>query len=410
MTGGKIMIYNLFKTLKFYCKFILVVVCKLFTSIIPKDKNLIMCSSWFGKKYLDSPRYMYEYLLSSSSFDVYWFTKNKELYMQLKREGKPVVYAYSITGIIKQLRTKLFISSVEFYDFNYFTFGRSILLDLNHGFPIKQSGFEIPTYNKRQQAFDKMLRKGVSLYKTASSDFVKTILCRAEDVSSSQIIFCNKPRIDAFYDASLREGNNKIVDRIKGDKKAIVYMPTHRMAGAVPINIEEILDLDSLEKLCKEINAVFIIKKHYYHLKEKTDLSKYSHIFDISHENIEIQTLLYQADVLISDYSAAYIDFLVLDRPIIFYAYDYEDYIKNERNLYIKFDDIDAGYKAYKYEQLHNALKQISSRWTDNEHAEGRRHLRSYYFDTELPKGTTREHIKTIIEELISEKYEPKWK
>jgi CDP-glycerol glycerophosphotransferase len=42
------------------------------------------------------------------------------------------------------------------------------------------------------------------------------------------------------------------------------------------------------------------------------------------------------ADVLISDYSACIADYSILERPVICFAYDYEDY-KATRGLYIDF-------------------------------------------------------------------------
>lgn len=396
------------RTIKFIIKCFVLIVCKVFLLFIPKDEKLILCSAWFGKRYLDSPRYMYEYLLENSEYKVFWYTKSKKLYDELVSRSLPVVYAFSIKGIIKQVRAKLLISSVCFYDFNIYLFGKCILFDLDHGFPIKQSGFEIPTYNKRDQLFDLLLRLNVKLYASASSSFVKNIIVRAERITPKRIVFCNKPRLDAFFDESLRN-NNEIVDKISAGRKIIVYMPTHRMAGKKTIDIEKIFDLTKLQAFCETNNAVFLIKKHYYHYSESADLSSFPCIFDITKEKLDVETLLYQADVLISDYSASYIDFLLLDRPIIFYAYDYKEFINNERTLYIKFEDIDAGYKAYTYKELSSALKEIAYGWDDKKHAAGREKLRNIYFDNDLPKGKTREHILSAIDCLIANNYETKW-
>ena len=217
--------------------------------IIPKDNNLILFSSWFGTKYSDSPKYMYDYILSvDSKYKAIWYTKDKQLYNHMKNKNLPVVYSRSFKGIWKQLRAIMLVSTVEFYDFNIYFLGGCILLDLNHGFPIKQSGFEIPTYNIKQQNYDRLLRTKIEMYKTASSEFIRDIVLRSEDVPLDRIIFCNKPSIDAFYDSSLREGNNEIVQRIKANFKTIVYMPTHRMAGKKKINISQIFDVDILQK------------------------------------------------------------------------------------------------------------------------------------------------------------------
>ena len=391
-------------------RIVVTILGKCVAGVVPKNKKLILFSSWFGKKYLDSSRYMYEYLLENNhNYHAVWYTKDKALYRDLKKNGKPVVYGKSIRGLWLQLRAVMLVSSVEFYDFNIYFISSCILFDLDHGFPIKQSGFEIPTYKKRSQNFDKLLRWNVKLYKSASSMFVKNILSNATAIPGEKFVFCNKPRIDSFYDERLRIGKNDVVNKIKGNYKSIVYMPTHRMAGKNPIDVTKIFDLDKIQSFCEKNNSVFIIKKHYYHSKEKTNLENYSRIFDITNEMLEIQTLLYQADVLVSDYSAAYIDYLVLDRPIIFYAYDYSDFIKNERDLYVKFEDNKAGYKAYDKYEFMDALKLIGSDWHDSRHSVGRDKMRSLYFDKDLPEGRTRENLCRIMDKLIAGTYKPKW-
>ena len=44
------------------------------------------------------------------------------------------------------------------------------------------------------------------------------------------------------------------------------------------------------------------------------------------------------SDILISDYSAVLTDYAILNRPILCFAYDYEDYLK-ERGTYFELDD-----------------------------------------------------------------------
>ena len=377
--------------------------------IFPKDDNLVLFSAWFGKKYQDSSRYVYEYCLAHNEFNVYWYAADKVLYSKLKAEGKPVVYAKSLEGIWKQIRAKMLVSSIQLADFNHFFLKKCIYLDLGHGMPIKQSGYEQPDVTQRYINYEKLLRKDISFYMCESSTTSMHIISRAFRISPKNIVFCNKPRTDVLYDPSLRAGKNKIVDQLKGDKKAIVYMPTHRSGGAVRINTCELMDMDTIQKLAEEYNFVFLIKKHFYHRNEKDDVDKYPNIFDITDQDIDPQTLVYQADALISDYSASYIDYLLLDRPIIFFTYDIDEFLKTERNLYFKFSENHAGAKAVTKEELNDAIRNVCKDWKDPEHAEGRRAARLRYFDDDCPVGNARESIVKIMHELINGTYHSKW-
>ena len=378
--------------------------------VIPKNKKMILFSSWNGQKYADSSMYMFEYFLKEKEYQVYWYTKNKKLYNDLIIKGIPVVYSNSINGIWKQIRANMLVSSIQMADFSPYFLNSCIYFDLGHGFPIKQSGFEQPDATPRSIQYTMLLRQKIDYYMVSASRFESNLISRCFCVQKDHIVKCNKPRMDIFFDESMREGKNEVVDKIKASKKAIVYMPTHRSCGKVPIEISKIFNLDELDNICEENDAVFIVKKHFFHRKEKENLDKYRNIFDITNEDIETQTLLLQADVLISDYSACYIDYLILDKPIILYAYDYESFIKNERDLYFKFEDNDAGFKAFTKEQFNKCLISVVTDWQDVEHATGREHVRNIYFDTEVLVQDTRKLIKEKMEKMLAGTYELEWK
>jgi len=89
--------------------------------------------------------------------------------------------------------------------------------------------------------------------------------------------------------------------------------------------------LEKLNDFLKKLNYVFIIKSHQN--SENILKIKYSNIIDISKNNIDSQELMKYSDLMITDYSSIFIDFMLLNRPILFYAYDYEKYKNNLVNL-----------------------------------------------------------------------------
>ena len=403
------MLIKIIRTGLHYCKRCVICIIRFIISSVPKDRNLVLFSAWFGQKYADSSKFMFEYLLANSNYNVYWYTRNMKLYIQLKAQGIPTVYSKTIKSIWKQIRAVMLVSSVQLYDFSPYFLNRCIYFDLGHGFPIKQSGYEQPNTTPRLISYELFLRKNIDYYMEASSYTTMKITSRAFRVAPSHIAFANKARTDVFFNKELREGKNRVVDQLKAGKKAIVYMPTHRSCGSIPIKVNEIIDLIKIQIICERHDAVFLIKKHYYHRNEIESLYDYSNIFDITCDDVETQTLLYQADILISDYSACYIDYLLLDKPIIFHAYDLEVFQKTEREMYFKFDDNDAGYKSKTKEELCDVLEKVCTTWKDEEHAKGREEVRIKYFDCDVPLGNAREEIKQIMGMIIANEYVPKW-
>ena len=84
-------------------------------------------------------------------------------------------------------------------------------------------------------------------------------------------------------------------------------------------------------------------------------MEKYDNI--IMYDNSkDIQPLLKLSDVLITDYSSVYVDYLLLDRPVIFFPYDYEKYIQKDRDLLFDYDWITPGPKCYSQDELQKTL------------------------------------------------------
>lgn len=125
--------------------------------------------------------------------------------------------------------------------------------------------------------------------------------------------------------------------------------------------MKEHFDLKGLDEFCRDHQILFIIRRHFYHIHEDVDLSDYSNIVDMTKDSLDIQELLIETDILITDYSSTYIDYLLLDRPVIFYDFDYDSYIEKDREMYFPYDEVTPGIKAGTFDELMNGMSQIVS-------------------------------------------------
>lgn len=380
---------------------------KAFVGIIPKDKNLILFSAWFGKKYADNSMYLFEYMLKNSKYEIYWFTKNEEVYKELKEKSIPVLYSKTWKAKWLQCRAVMLVSTIQMNDYNELLLNKCILLDLDHGFPGKPGALKQPTATDTWKEWYYFRRKGILFYQTAASYWSVEYCSLSYDLPYSNYLFCNKVRIDVLFDKELQDGKNRIVEDIKQKKRLITYLPTHRDCGRKIMQLKDIFDLQQIQDFCERTNSVFLIKKHYYHKEEKEDLSGYPHIYDFTNENVDTQVLLAQTDILVTDFSSCYIDFFALNRPILFYAYDYEDYLANDRDYFWKYEKVTAGYTTKTKQDFMTALNSLSKDWDDKIHAEGLQKMKSIFFDKDVEMGTTREKLRQLIDQLISGTYVP---
>lgn len=395
--------------IKYFLRFILVSISKFILTFIPKDDDLILFTSWFGKKYADSSRYMFEYFLYNRKYKVFWMSSDRGLYESLQAQSIPVVFSRSFKGIWYQIRAKMLVSSIQTADYNYLFLRNCVYFDLDHGFALKKAGYSIPGTKKISIAFDKFLRLGMDFRMSASTPFGMEKVLSGYDMKPEKVVHCNKPRTDVLFDKKLQQGKNEIINKIKNGRKAIIWMPTHRSCGEKTIEVSKIVNLSKLQAICESNNIVFIIKKHFYHNKEKENLDQYPNIFDVTSEEIDSQVILAQADALVSDYSASYVEYLILDRPIILYAYDKDDFLKNERELDVPFEKNTAGEIVLTQDSFLDSIKRIASDWYDVCFAEGRHKACKMYFDENAKPGHFREEVGEIIDKLIKHQYTPDW-
>ncbi|WP_096021307.1 CDP-glycerol glycerophosphotransferase family protein [Campylobacter lanienae] len=167
------------------------------------------------------------------------------------------------------------------------------------------------------------------------SKFVEDVILKDYDIDgiyNGKTLIGGYPRIDLTlkHQSQLKERFG-----IKEGEKVLLYAPTFRGQFGSP-RFEAQSIMKHLEKLCIMPFKV-LFKGHYETLRyiEGDNLDFCS----ANDRDIDTNELLSIVDVLITDYSSIAFDFMPLDRPIIYFTYDYEEY-KSERGLYFDINEI----------------------------------------------------------------------
>jgi CDP-glycerol glycerophosphotransferase (TagB/SpsB family) len=165
-------------------------------------------------------------------------------------------------------------------------------------------------------------------------------------IPKSRFLPYGMPRLENYLDKSKMK---RFEERFFSDnpslkgKKLILFSPTYRGVNQSEAYYDfSKLDFDKIETFCGE-EFIFAIKLHPFTkisadywatrgLTEKEishrtlpDLSKYRSIVDLTGQ-YDINDLFYVTDILITDYSSAYYDYVLLQKPVMFYTYDRIDY------------------------------------------------------------------------------------
>lgn len=75
-------------------------------------------------------------------------------------------------------------------------------------------------------------------------------------------------------------------------------------------------------------------------------------VLDDSDIGGDIYNVLGKYDILITDYSSIYFDYLLTDRPVIFFPFDYEEYVAYDRDLYYDYDLVTPGPKCKTWDEV----------------------------------------------------------
>jgi CDP-glycerol glycerophosphotransferase (TagB/SpsB family) len=180
-------------------------------------------------------------------------------------------------------------------------------------------------------------------------------------LSENRIWTTGLPRTD-FYFENKTEG---IVDSIRKkyiDSRIVLYMPTFRdfvQNMGIPYNPFDDKNFvsESFLNFLNNENIVFLYKPHLRDIKFKYSLSTERFVLINDEDYDELYVLISNIDILITDYSSVYFDYLCLNKPAILAPFDYEDYISKSRNLYFDYILLPS-IKAYNWNELMDIIKE----------------------------------------------------
>ncbi|MFD2044501.1 CDP-glycerol glycerophosphotransferase family protein [Ornithinibacillus salinisoli] len=243
---------------------------------------------------------------------------------------------------------------------------------------IKQFGLNDPSTSTRSNRAKERFQQVYNRfhYTVVGSEKMATIFQQNFNLSNERIIRTGIPRTDVFFNTEkklLANSNlNRHIPEIN-NKKIILYAPTFRENQLnnyqLKLNIEE---------LCEEFSDEYVLFIRVHPAVSFTLPNKYrdfaydmSGYFDINH-------LLLQSDILITDYSSIPFEYSLLRKPMIFFAYDVEEYrltsglMKDYENqmpgpIVFSTDEIIQTIKHNKYKL--NDIQFFANQW--NEYSRG---------------------------------------
>jgi CDP-glycerol glycerophosphotransferase len=330
---------------------------------MPVQPGLTVFESHMGLQYSDSPRYIYEAAVETGLDKL----GIKPVWSHAKRtpdgfpSGARLVMRESWRYYYAMARAQFWVDNQGFP--RHFTRRpETTYIQTWHGTPLKRMGFDAPALERASAATRRvhkaMMRRWSALL-VPSEYFVETFV--KSYGYEGKLVRQGLPRNDLLVRgvdeewvlAKKRELN------LPTDQRLVLYAPTFRDRAR---RLEREYDVPfDLDVMARELGGdVFLMLRTHYLDEYKLSDRYRSFAADLTRHN-DVTELMLIADVLVTDYSSVMFDFANTGRPMVFYTYDYDDYVRDERGTYVDLPDVAPGPLVADTDSLVAALKGVDA-------------------------------------------------
>lgn len=332
-----------------------------FAKLIPKKKNRWIFGAWFGNAVSDNSKAFYEYICKNyPEIECIWVTN--------KLDDKTIaeckkVKRNSLKSLIYIMTAEVAIMNQGYGDFNALNMlGGVYKVQLWHGIAWKKIVRD--ALDKPVGMVEKLNRRifeyvnHYNLYIT-SSEIAGEVTKTAFGTYDDKILYVGQPRNEKLFDVQYCQmARNELKEKLGlDDQKVIVYMPTFRDNTEYVFSFCDEKVKRDFAKYAERLGVVLIEKSHYKSQQRNGANEQVSSEYVYNLPTADSQWLLAAADMLITDYSSCFFDYLVRNKPIIHYIYDFDYYKNQDRGLYYDVDDVVAGEYIYDYKNLFCAIE-----------------------------------------------------
>ncbi len=304
--------------------------------------------------YSDNARAFSDYVVKNTDYKVYWAVEN--------------LSAYHDTDRIKYIQLPLGKKVREKIVYIYHTLSSQILVSTHAAFLLANKKRQTYVCCWHGMPFKKIgvWRNPENTYYLDNASFVLStstyyipILSKCFNKPNECILPTGYPRNDWLFTKS--DVLNKLQINKKEKEKIILYLPTFRKVSGGredsdkdafkdgPFDFTSKEDMLTFNEFLRQHNILLFVKPHPSE-QNQLNINRLSNIIIVPHKyfidnDIQLNKLMYYADALITDFSGAFCDFLLLDRPIGFVLTDVDDYKNNRGFIFENYLDYLPGQK-----------------------------------------------------------------
>ena len=350
--------------LRLRIKYAILIIVYFSIGFVPSNDDLWVFTAGSGNRFSGNSKYLYlQSNQGENDIRPIWISNEGDTVSLLLEQGYEAYNANSLRG-----QYYLLYSGRFFYTHGnpFWPYIRNAsVTQLWHGTSLKTMGGDKKTEGQsgvEQKIYSELISENWDEFAVTSDRYPLSKFESAFKLDKKRILEAGYPRNDVLFreitDSSLgQEEIGAKFNRWGENGPVILYMPTWRCAYGEQNGQQfspSLFPLCKIDSLMDQHNGKFILK---FHPAEDVciDVDDYENIFLLS-KSIDMYPLLDEVDVLITDYSSIFVDYLLLDRPLIFYPYDRDSY-EHDRGFHFNYDENTPGPQATSPEELLMRIK-----------------------------------------------------
>lgn len=313
-------------------------VLRLLSLLIHVKKKQMLFASFGGRKFDDSPKAIYDEVCKRNEFDdwnLIWAFVSPEK-IEIPRGKKIRMDSRAFFKAL--LQSQVWVSNSGMDRDIFLNLENVLKVETWHGTPLKKiCGDEHSNIMGGKREWNGDI--DAKTIRCAQSEFDRELFQRLFHASKESFMMCDLPRNDKL----LRYKDDEIIKikislGIPLKKKVVLYAPTYReylWDNEGQNLLAPPVDLSKWKNLLFD-EYVLLFRAHYAvgtALNIKTD----DFVKDVSAYHT-LNDLYIVSDIMISDYSSCYFDYSILNRPMLNFSYDLEEY-EAKRGLYLNLEN-----------------------------------------------------------------------
>ena len=332
------------------------------------DPQVWLFSSAENRCYNYNSRYFFEYVLDNCP-DIHPVYILNDDQRRAQLAGKVGDYhvgeTRTLAGMRRALRAGVWFTSAGLPVYSPFLKNRIRIINLWHGIPLKKIVLEDPQLGKLSRLYFRKIFSDNYTWVLTTSEELVPLMAKSFGVDENIVRVLGQPRTDRLLKAARGpEPACGCENKAPGSPcRRILYAPTYRDEEPTRLFPFEDYDRDLLDAFLEQENAVISL---HLHIQENTDpgpfLSDRVCLYSGTGDKVgkktfseDITGVLPEFDLLITDYSSIYLDYLLLDRPIVFLPYDQKQYLE-KRGLNFAYEEVTPGPKP---ETMKDFMKEL---------------------------------------------------